>query len=137
MKRNAVGLGGASLVLIFSVLCLAIFAVLALSSANREKTLTERLETSTSAYYAADSAAVEIAAKLQQALSRGDTPAQLDGVALTYENGACAYACPIDDRRTLAVVLQTDGAAPRVLEWRETDAADWTPQQQLDVWKGN
>ena len=79
MKRNAVGLGGASLVLIFSILCLAIFSVLALSSANREKTLTDRLKASTEAYYAADSRAVEIEVKLREALARGETPSEIDG----------------------------------------------------------
>lgn len=140
MKRNAVGLGGASLVLIFAVLCLAIFAVLALSSANREKTLTDRLASSTSAYYAADSAAVEIEAKLTQSLARGETPTELDGVKIYAEGGACAYACPLDGTRSLAVLLRADetaaGAPLRVLQWRETNTAAWTPQQQLDVWKG-
>lgn len=140
MKRNAVGLGGASLVLIFSILCLAIFAVLALSSANRERTLTERLENSTSAYYAADSAAVEIEAKLTQALARGETPAEIDGVTVTAAGGTYSYTCPIDGQRTLAVVLRADdtaaGACLRVLQWRETSAADWTPQDGLDVWQG-
>lgn len=138
MKRNAVGLGIASLVLIFSVLCLAIFAVLALSSANREKALADRFKTSMSAYYAADSAAVEIEAKLAQSLARGELPASIDGVGISASGGNYAFACPIDERRALAVVLRADDTASglRVLQWHETDAAGWTPQEQLDVWKG-
>lgn len=140
MKRNAVGLGSASLVLIFSVLCLAIFAVLALAEANRERTLTDTLASSTSAYYAADGAAVEIETKLAQALARGETPAKIDGVAISAADGVYTYACPIDEHRSLSVVLKVTGSqipvSPQVLQWRETDAADWTPQEQLDVWKG-
>ena len=140
MKRNTVGFGGASLMLIFSVLCLAIFAVLTLSSANREKTLTDRLEDSTSAYYAADSAAVEIEAKLARAVSRGETPAEIDGVTINAAGSTFAFACPIDGRRSLAVVLRADetaaGTGLRVLQWRETETANWTPEDQLDVWKG-
>ena len=141
MKRNAVGLGGASLVLIFSILCLAIFAVLALSSANREKTLTDRLKASTEAYYAADSRAVEIEIKLREALARGETPSEIDGVAVTAQDDTYTYACPIDERRTLAVVLKAARnqlpVTLQTLQWCEISTADWTPQEELDVWKGD
>ena len=141
MKRNAVGLGGASLVLIFSILCLAIFAVLALSSANREKTLTDRLKASTEAYYAADSRAVEIEVKLREALARGETPSEIDGVTVTAQNDTYTYACPIDERRTLAVVLKAARnqlpVTLQTLQWCEISTADWTPQEELDVWKGD
>lgn len=141
MKRNAVGLGGASLVLIFSVLCLAIFAVLALASANRERALTDRLKVSTDAYYAADSRAVEIEVKLREALARGETPSEIDGVPVAAQNDTYAYACPIDERRSLAVVLRASrNRLPfllQPLQWCETDTADWTPREELDVWKGD
>ena len=141
MKRNAVGLGGASLVLIFSILCLAIFSVLALSSANREKTLTDRLKASTEAYYAADSRAVEIEIKLREALARGETPSEIDGVTVTAQDDTYTYACPIDERRTLAVVLKAARnqlpVTLQTLQWCEISTADWTPQEELDVWKGD
>jgi len=141
VKRNAVGLGGASLVLIFSILCLAIFSVLALSSANREKTLTDRLKASTEAYYAADSRAVEIEIKLREALARGETPSEIDGVAVTAQDDTYTYACPIDERRTLAVVLKAARnqlpVTLQTLQWCEISTADWTPQEELDVWKGD
>ena len=140
MKRNAVGLGGASLTLIFAVLCMAIFTVLALASAQREQTLTDKLAASTSAYYEADSRAVEIEVGLREALVRGETPAAIDGVEISEADGVYAYACPIDERRSLSVVLKADrDRAPillQVLQWCETDTADWTPQEELDVWKG-
>ena len=141
MKRNAVGLGGASLVLIFSILCLTIFAVLALSSANREKTLTDRLKASTKAYYAADSRAVEIEVKLREALARGETPSEIDGVTVTAQDDTYTFACPIDERRTLAVVLKAARnqlpVTLQTLQWCEISTADWTPQEELDVWKGD
>jgi hypothetical protein len=141
VKRNAVGLGGASLVLIFSILCLAIFSVLALSSANREKTLTDRLKASTEAYYAADSRAVEIEVKLREALARGETPSEIDGVTVTAQDDTYTYACPIDERRTLAVVLKAARnqlpVTLQTLQWCEISTADWTPQEELDVWKGD
>lgn len=136
MKRSAVGLGGASLILIFSVLCLAVFAVLALASANREQKLTDKLKTSTAAYYEADGKAVKIKAKLKAALSDGKLPDMVDGVTVTVSGDRLAYACPIDDRRALAVILARDGDTLRTLQWCETDVADWTPQQAVDVWKG-
>ena len=141
MKRNAVGLGGASLTLIFAVLCMAIFTVLALASAQREQTLTDKLAASTSAYYAADSRAVEIEVKLREALARGETPSEIDGVAVTAQDDTYTFACPIDERRTLAVVLKAARnqlpVTLQTLQWCEISTADWTPQEELDVWKGD
>ena len=141
MKRNAVGLGGASLTLIFAVLCMAIFTVLALASAQREQTLTDKLAASTSAYYAADSRAVEIEVKLREALARGETPSEIDGVTVTAQDDTYTYACPIDERRTLAVVLKAARnqlpVTLQTLQWCEISTADWTPQEELDVWKGD
>lgn len=136
MKQNAVGLGGASLILIFSVLCLSIFAILTLASANREQSLTEKLKTSTVAYYGADSQAVEIEAKLRDALAQGEAPETIDGVPVTVAGETVSYNCPIDQRRTLSVTLARDGDALRTIAWREMNVADWTPQEDVDVWKG-
>lgn len=136
MKRSAVGLGGASLILIFSVLCLAVFSVLALAAANREQKLTDKRKTSTTAYYEADGKAVEIEAKLKTALSDGKPPDMVDGVTVTASGDRLAYDCPIDERRSLSVILARDGDTLRILQWCETDIANWTPQQGVDVWKG-
>lgn len=137
MKQNAVGLGGASLILIFSVLCLAIFAILAFASANREWALTEKLKSSATAYYEADGRAVEIEAKLRAALARGEVPETIDGVPVTAAGETFSYTCPIDRRRALSVTLAWNGKALRVIGWHETNVADWTPQEGVDVWKGD
>lgn len=136
MKQNPVGLGVASLILIFSVLCLAIFAILTLASANREQSLTEKLKTSTAAYYEADSRAVEIEAKLRAAIVQGEVPESIDGIPITVTGETVSYNCPIDQRRALSITLTRDGGALRVIAWREMNVADWTPQEGVDVWKG-
>ena len=113
MKKFSPGIGSASLILIFSALCLAIFALLSLSSANREKALTEKFVSSTENYYAADSAAVEIAAQLRSAVSRGECPNKINDVNITTDGtSSFAYLCPIDAQRALsregyAVLLST------------------------------
>ena len=62
MKRGGGVSGAVSLVMIFCVLCLAVFAVLTLATADREAKLAEMTARSAADYYEADRRAVEIAA---------------------------------------------------------------------------
>lgn len=57
--RFGMNIGSASLVLIFAVLCLTLFATLTLLSAKNEMKLTCKYEESVTQYYAADSKAQE------------------------------------------------------------------------------
>lgn len=137
MKRFGMGVGGVSLILVFSVLCLAVLTLLTFSSANRDKALTDKLKQSVESYYAADSAAVRIAAKLQAAVRRGEIPSEIDQTEIYSEgNGVYTYSCPIDARRAIAVRLQISDGAFDIISWRESDIADWTPQDQLDIFGG-
>lgn len=54
-SRNKISLGAPSLILIFIVLCLAVFGLLSLSSAQGDKKLAERSAEAVRAYYEADS----------------------------------------------------------------------------------
>ncbi len=138
MKKFSPGIGSASLILIFSALCLAIFALLSLSSANREKALTEKFVSSTENYYAADSAAVEIAAQLRSAVSRGECPNKINDVNITTDGiSSFAYLCPIDAQRALSVRLEITETTLSVLSWCEISTTDWVPEDGLNVWKGD
>ena len=66
MKRGGGVSGAVSLVMIFCVLCLAVFAVLTLATADREAKLAEMTARSAADYYEADHRAVEIAAALHK-----------------------------------------------------------------------
>ena len=64
MKRSGGVSGAVSLVMIFCVLCLSVFAVLTIATADREAKLTAMTAQNAEDYYAADRLAVEIVAAL-------------------------------------------------------------------------
>ena len=137
MKRDGTVIGGVSLILIFSVLCLAVFSLLILSSVNREKSLTDKLKTSVESYYSADNVAVEIASKLLIAVDNGGTPSEIDGIPLyTDGNGIYTFCCPINDRRSIAVKLQIVDREINIISWIETETENWVPEDQFKVWEG-
>lgn len=138
MKRNGMGIGGASLIMMFSTLCLVAFSLLTLTMANREKNLTDKLEQSTSSYYAADSVAVEIAAKLSTTVSNGaEPPKEINHIPIfTDGKGSYTYSSPIDSRRSISVMLKNTNGELKVITWNETDTENWTPEEQLNIWKG-
>lgn len=139
MKRYGMGIGGASLIMMFSTICLAAFSLLTLTTANREKNLTEKLSQSVVGYYAADSAAVEIKAKLQTAMANhAAVPSELNGVSIyTDGRGSFTYSCPIDGRRSISVMLKDINGKLKVMTWNETDTQNWVPEEQLKLWEGD
>ncbi len=132
------GVGSALLVLIFSVLCLTVSALMTLSSANSDKALAEKLETSVLSYYSADGNAVETAVLLQESISIGDIPSELGDIKITFEgNGMYSYSCAIDDKRAVCVRLQEENGSLKILSWLETYTKEWTPDEALQIWEGD
>lgn len=137
MRKQGFGIGGASLLLIFSVLCLTVFSLLTLSATMRERTLTEKRRAAVEAYYAADGAAAEVAAALLEGGRTGAVPSTVGGTAIEDEGGGVyAYLCPIDGRRAISVRLMLSDGGIGILSWRTTEIADWTPDESLSVWEG-
>lgn len=137
MRKQGFGIGGASLLLIFAVLCLTVFSLLTLSAAMRERTLTEKRRAAVEAYYAADSAAAEVAAALLEGKRTGAVPSAVDGTAIEDEGGGVyAYLSPIDGRRAISVRLMLSDGGIDILSWRTTEIADWAPDESLSVWEG-
>lgn len=138
MKRSGAGLGATSLILMFSVLCLAVFALLSLSSANRDRGYTEKLAASVTRFYEADSRAVVISEALSQAVSAGENPPEIEGIEiLTDGAGQYSFLIPIDNRRALAVGLEIQNGRTRVLSWSVTEPDNWSPDEGLNVWRGD
>ncbi len=70
--RFGVNIGSSSLVLIFAVLCLTLFATLTLLCAKNEMNLTNKYSESVTQYYSADSKAEENLQIIQDILSSAD-----------------------------------------------------------------
>lgn len=119
--------GGSSLLVIFVVLCLTIFAVLGLSSVQAEGRLSTASADAVYGYYAADSEAEEILAKLRQ----GEVP---DGVQ--KEGNRYRYTCTVSDVQILRVEVELEGETYRIRRWQAESATEWQAEDTLQVWDG-
>lgn len=118
--------GGSSLLVIFAVLCLTVFALLSLSTVQAERRQADAASQSVKAYYDADLRAQEVYARLRSG-DRVDGVREADGV---YE-----FEIPISQRQILMVKLEKIGEIWNVLRW-EAVPVEAEPDEVLDVWKG-
>lgn len=120
--------GGSSLLAIFGILCLTVFAVLSLSTAQADARLSEKSAAAVAAYYAADAQAEEIFARLRA----GELPA-----GVTRSGGVCTYTVPVSDTQELWVELFSGaGGDWSVRSWKTVSVAEWQPDDSLTVWDG-
>lgn len=118
-------IGGSSLLIIFAVLCLTVFALLGLSTVHANKRLSDISIQAVSDYYAADTQAEQILA----ALRTGEIP---EGVS--REGDVFSYACPISETQELQV--QVHSGDWKVLRWQSVSVTDWQADESLNLWDG-
>ena len=119
--------GGSSLLVIFAVLCLTVFALLSLSTARADARLSAANAAATTNYYEADRQAEAIFARLRS----GDRP---EGV--TIRGDEYSYSCPITAQQTLQVTLKLDAEGWTILQWQAVSTGDWEPESGPGVWDG-
>lgn len=120
--------GGSSLLVIFAVLCLTVFALLTLSTIRADSRLADAGVQAVLDYYAADTQAEEIFARLRL----GEMP---EGV-IQSEDGTYWYVCPISKTQDLQVTLRRAETEWTVLQWQAVSTAQWRPEKNLPVWDG-
>ena len=127
-EKNAVQplVGSSSLLVMVSVLCLTVFALLSLSSVQAQKRLADAAVQSVTDYYEADFLAEEIFAQLRS----GQIP---EGVE--ERSGTFAYALPISARQVLQVQLRRENSNWQILRWQAVTVATQI-DDSLDVWRG-
>ena len=118
--------GGSSLMVIFAVLCMTVFALLTLSSVQAERRLADAATQTVMAYYEADLRAEEIYARLRN----GEKIPGLEAKNRTYE-----FEIPISGRQTLAVAVTQREEDWVVLRWQAVTREE-NLDESLDVWKG-
>ena len=121
--------GGSSLLVIFAVLCLTVFAMLSLTQAQADRRLARNSWSAVTGYYQADCQAQEILSRLRA----GERP---QGVTEEGES-TFSYACPISDTQTLQVRVRLAGESYEILAWRAVFTADWQADEDLDLWDGS
>lgn len=120
--------GGASLLTVFSVLCLTVFALLSLSTVRADSSLSEATAKGVYDYYAADGRAQEILARLRF----GELP---DGV--TVEGDLCRYIVPISETQELRVEVEVRSTNDyTVLRWQTVAVGDRDYDDGPDLWDG-
>lgn len=127
-------IGGSSLLVIFAVLCLTVFALLSLSTVQSDGRLSDKTFETTTGYYAADAKAEEILASLR----RGVVP---EGVTAgdsvhDFSGEVYSYTVEINDSQELAVDVIINGSDYTVLRWQTVSTADWQADESLNVWIG-
>ena len=126
MKRIS-GVGISSLLVIFAVLCLTVFAVLSVSTAQAQLRLAESTRRAATGYYSADCCAEEILARLRG----GEHPENVKKDGDTY-----TYACKISETQVLAVRVTVNGTDYKILQWQAVSVAEWNTEDKLPVWDG-
>ncbi len=126
-------IGASSLLTAFAVLCLVVFALLALTTVRADVALSDASLQATKDYYAADCQAQEILARLRN----GEQPegVTFSGSGLLYAD----YAVPISHTQELQVTVILRGIADQeytVLRWQVVSTAEWNGDDTLHVWDG-
>ena len=149
------GIGSVTLLTVLLVLCLTIFAVLALSSAQADLRLSEKNAASVSAYYTADMQAMEMLAEAANLWSAGTakpTVAQMESLlqpiydevyAADGNDGITLFAdLRIQENQLLRIeaTLHAPGTAERwtIYTWQVSPESDNLIEfEPLPVWTGN
>lgn len=120
-------LGGSSLLVVFAVLSLTVFALLSLSTVRANQRLGDASTKAVTDYYAADTQAQEILARLRM----GDV---VEGV--TVEGDRVTYRCPISDTQALEVELRQEGDTYQILRWQAVATVAWQESDNTEYWDG-
>jgi len=143
-KGPRVSGGIASLVAIFSVLCLTVFSVLSLSTALAEKNLAQKSSQAVRDYYAADlicaDKAEKIGALAKQNLSVEDFFRQAESlgaqITQTGNGWLVSYSQAIDENQDLFVRLSVSGRLVIIQSWQVRRTGAWAPDDSIRVWSG-
>ena len=131
-------LGGSSLLVVFAVLALTVFALLSLSTVRADVRLGDAAAEAVSGYYEADCKAQEILARLRN----GEVPVEAEShqedswhspLMIRY-----TYEIPISDTQELQVevlVNPADGSYS-ILRWQAAAVGAWEYDDSLDIWDG-
>lgn len=145
-KSSGINIGSASIIMVFSVLCLTIFAVLTFLTANNEYKLAEKSALNMQTYYAADAGAVVTEGKIREVIDNNPNPSSaieeieaLDiGVTGSIESDGChfSYAEVMDDDQEIQVELLLQDGNLKILKWELVNVAEWSADGEVHLWDG-
>lgn len=151
-KLHGMGVGYVSVMLIFAVICLTVFAVMSFRAASANDGFNVRSGDYLKEYYAADSAAKSRLAELdgiaKSAAESGFFEEEFEAAAETIEgvtlnriaNGYSAnWAVKINDRQELAISVEfTSDGGCEITRWQSrTVSTEDSSDSHLGVWDGS
>lgn len=126
-KIQAPMVGGSSLLIIFAVLCLTVFALLGFSTVQADTRLSDISTAAAHDYYEAENSAEEILAELRaNNLPKG----------VKQSGDIYSYSCEISKTQRLFVKVKINGSDFEILQWQAISVADWQNDESLTVWDG-
>jgi len=139
-KGGGVGVGSASIVLVFAVLCLSVFSLITLVVAGNSKALVDSQARFVTEYYEVDAFAEHVLAEILEieflpeefeilgVEVQADFVWQLDAYIIRF-------TCPIaESGKSLYVKLARYYDSYEILIWRMWDENEWSADEGLNVW---
>ena len=126
-KISPPAVGGISLLVVFAVLCLTVFALLSLTTVQADKRLADAAVNNVTEYYEADCEAQAVLALLRS----GEVPEGVERTGDVY-----TYTCPVSSTQALEVEVQINGTEYTVLRWQMVFTGEWKADDSLDLWDG-
>ena len=143
--KNRINIGTASIVLIFIILCLSVFALLSLSDAKSALLFARRRADSVTAYYQADrtgqsfirdlKAATGTSKNTEQALEQASASLPEGAAAATEDSGLIVCEIPMNAGQALRMELQPE--AWSVLSYYVYNQETYAIDDRIPVWVEN
>lgn len=139
------GTGIVSLIVIFSVLCMAVLALLSWQTARNQQILAQRAGVAAQEYYTADAAAQKARALVQngEAGNMSGVSVELEGSAkdnaqidVTWNEDEATYSVPVSEVLRLEITLRVADGQSTALRWATVATTDWEADETIEVWSG-
>jgi len=140
VNKSGIGVGSASIVLVFAVLCLTIFSLITYVVAGNEKALVDAKAELVTGYYEADAAAELI---LSEIIAEDITPETVRGIKINsgWDKNlgmeTTYFHLPISDIKALYVNFTIRDGSFDILSWRMYDTDEWEIDDSINIWDGN
>ena len=143
--KNRITIGISSIVLIFMILCLAVFSLLSLTDAKSALTFAQKHADTVQMYYESDASAQTFIRDYRDLYSEDVQPSDIlsklypslpSGSQVTTDNETlviCEF--PIRSGQTLHLELESDGS--QILAYYVYNNTDYVIDSDLPVWAGN
>ncbi len=117
-QAPVIHIGASSLLVVFLVLCLVIFAGLSLTSAQNDAYYSQRAAQRRTAYYTACNQAEGILEEIDSRLEAEGPEADLSDLGVTAEDGLLRFSVPLNDTQAIAVEMELTADGPHYYEIR-------------------